>query len=97
MLHRLGYATTAVGNSEDKQEIEIYPQKQPQAQSLVPPGFNTPALPAEEEGNVVLDGKDWSKSFYGLSSEAFSKETRDILLAPIGHTDIECKPGKLNM
>ncbi|CAG8520642.1 11107_t:CDS:2 [Paraglomus occultum] len=89
VLHKLGYATTAVGNSEDKQEIEIYPQKQAQAQSLVPPGFNTPALPAEEEGS---DSKDWSKSFFGLSAEAFSKEARDILLAPINHNDIECKP-----
>ncbi|CAG8615201.1 6661_t:CDS:2 [Paraglomus brasilianum] len=92
-LHRLGYATTAVGNTEDKQEIELYPQKQPQTQSLVPPGFNTPAIPAEGEGNDVSDAsKDWSKSFYGLSDEAFPKETRDILLAPLDHMDIECKP-----
>ena len=36
---------------------------------------------------------DWSKSYYGLSVEAFPKEIVDILLAPIDETDIEIKPG----
>ncbi len=35
---------------------------------------------------------DWARSFHGLSSEAFSKETAAILLAPIEHDDIEIKP-----
>jgi hypothetical protein len=37
---------------------------------------------------------DWSRSFFGLSAQAFSKEVTDILLAPIAIEDIECKPGK---
>ena len=35
---------------------------------------------------------DWTRSFHGLSSEPFSKEAADILLAPIPFDDVECKP-----
>ncbi len=45
---------------------------------------------------VILDEGDrqvdWSKSFHGLSSEAFSPEARESLLAPINPDDIEVKP-----
>ncbi|RMZ85970.1 hypothetical protein DV737_g20, partial [Chaetothyriales sp. CBS 132003] len=35
---------------------------------------------------------DWSKSFHGLSTQPFSKEIADILLAPIDPDDVEIKP-----
>ncbi|KAK5070226.1 hypothetical protein LTR64_002066 [Lithohypha guttulata] len=35
---------------------------------------------------------DWSKSFHGLSSEAFPKEAADILLAPLDPEVVEIKP-----
>ncbi|KAL9044509.1 MAG: hypothetical protein Q9214_002356 [Letrouitia sp. 1 TL-2023] len=35
---------------------------------------------------------DWARSFHGLSSEAFSKEASQTLLAPIELDDIEVKP-----
>jgi len=35
---------------------------------------------------------DWSRSFHGLSSEPFSKEASDVLLAPLDPMDIEIKP-----
>ncbi|KAH8154324.1 uncharacterized protein LAJ45_02092 [Morchella importuna] len=35
---------------------------------------------------------DWSKSFHGLSVEPFSKETADVLLAPLDPEDVEVKP-----
>jgi hypothetical protein len=35
---------------------------------------------------------DWTRSFHGLSAQAFSKEAADVLLAPIPVDDIECKP-----
>ncbi|KAL8875199.1 MAG: hypothetical protein Q9198_006407, partial [Flavoplaca austrocitrina] len=45
---------------------------------------------------IVLDEQarqvDWARSFHGLSSEAFSKESAQALLAPIGLDDIEVKP-----
>lgn len=36
---------------------------------------------------------DWSRSFHGLSSEPFSKEVSDALLAPVDPNDVEIKPG----
>lgn len=35
---------------------------------------------------------DWTRSFHGLSSEAFSPEATEILLAAIAPEDIEIKP-----
>ena len=35
---------------------------------------------------------DWTRSFHGLSSQAFPKEAADILLAPIPVDDVEVKP-----
>lgn len=46
-----------------------------------------PASSTPSEDNV-----DWTTSFSGLSSQAFSKEAADILLAPIATDDIEIKP-----
>lgn len=61
--------------------------------SSQPPQANTsssqilPELQEDDPSNV-----DWSKSFYGLSTEPFAKEAADILLAPIDPEDIEVKP-----
>ncbi|KAL8731150.1 MAG: hypothetical protein Q9181_004397 [Wetmoreana brouardii] len=45
---------------------------------------------------IVLDERsrqvDWARSFHGLSTEAFSKEAAEALLAPIQLDDIEVKP-----
>ncbi|RLV92108.1 Mitochondrial genome maintenance protein [Spathaspora sp. JA1] len=38
---------------------------------------------------------DWSDSFHGLGSQAFSREIIDILLAPLDPQDIEIKPDGL--
>lgn len=35
---------------------------------------------------------DWTRSFHGLSTERFPKETADILLATLDENDIEVKP-----
>ena len=35
---------------------------------------------------------DWTRSFHGLSTEPFSKEAADTLLAPVDPEDIEIKP-----
>ncbi|KAF7877522.1 hypothetical protein EAF04_001199 [Stromatinia cepivora] len=35
---------------------------------------------------------DWTRSYHGLSSQPFSKEAADILLAPIPPDDVEVKP-----
>ncbi|KAH7921364.1 Mgm101p-domain-containing protein, partial [Leucogyrophana mollusca] len=38
---------------------------------------------------------DWSKSHYGLSTQAFSKDIAEILLAPVDEMDVEMKPDGL--
>ena len=35
---------------------------------------------------------DWTRSFHGLSSQPFSKEAADVLLAPLPYDDVEVKP-----
>jgi hypothetical protein len=35
---------------------------------------------------------DWTRSYHGLSEQAFSKEAATILLAPIPFDDVEVKP-----
>ena len=36
---------------------------------------------------------DWSRSYFGLSTQPFPKEVSDILLAPVDPLDVEMKPG----
>lgn len=36
---------------------------------------------------------DWSRSYHGLSTEAFPPEVADVLLAPVDPLDVEMKPG----
>jgi hypothetical protein len=36
---------------------------------------------------------DWSKSYHGLSSQPFPKESADVLMAPLDPLDVEIKPG----
>lgn len=37
---------------------------------------------------------DWSKSYSGLSTQAFPKEIASVLMAPLNPIDVEIKPGK---
>jgi len=45
------------------------------------------------EVNVQSSYNDWTKSFHGLSSEAFPPEATEVLLSPLADGDIEIKPG----
>ncbi|KAI5123392.1 hypothetical protein M0805_006100 [Coniferiporia weirii] len=58
---------------------------------------NGSAAVGEAPGNYSGDGTrtDWSRSYFGLSAEPFSKEAADILQAPLDPTDIEMKPDGL--
>ncbi|KAJ7176515.1 mitochondrial genome maintenance protein [Mycena filopes] len=63
---------------------------------LKPTGSETPAaglpdLALPEENGAT----DWSKSYSGLSQQAFAKEIADVLLAPLDPIDIEIKPDGL--
>lgn len=50
-------------------------------------------LPGLESPEQSVQGTDWSKSYHGLSSQAFSKDIAEVLLAPIEPLDVEMKPG----
>lgn len=80
-----------IGNPET---IESLPSNKSEFEvsSEVPPP-NTES-PANGNGNSAETPTDWSRSYHGLSEQAFSKDIADILLAPIDPLDIEMKPGK---
>jgi hypothetical protein len=59
------------------------------------PQLDVPVDLKEENGAGNGLSTDWSKSYHGLSTQAFPKEVADVLLAPIDPEDIECKPGTL--
>jgi Mitochondrial genome maintenance MGM101 len=43
-----------------------------------------------DEDNIQID---WSRSFHGLSAQAFSEEAAKILTGPLDTNDVEIKPG----
>ncbi|THH11717.1 hypothetical protein EW145_g476 [Phellinidium pouzarii] len=61
----------------------------------VPPSVS--ASVGEQASNYSGDGTkmDWSRSYFGLSLEPFSKEAADVLQAPLDPMDIEMKPDGL--
>lgn len=55
-------------------------------------------LPEFPIGNLNGESQyDWSKSYFGLSTQAFPKDVADVLLAPLDAMDIEIKPGTLRL
>jgi hypothetical protein len=76
-------ASTSVSSSTEPETSDI-----PNAESSeAPPPILDPAVSAN-------DGvTDWSKSYSGLSQQAFTKDIADVLLAPLDAMDIEMKPG----
>jgi hypothetical protein len=49
----------------------------------------------QDEPLILDEGErqvDWTRSFHGLSSQPFSKEAADVLLAAIPFDDVEVKP-----
>ncbi|CAZ80074.1 unnamed protein product [Tuber melanosporum] len=60
----------------------------PQNTSISQSGFNDAPETLLDSGEKV----DWARSFHGLSTEPFSKEAADVLLAPVNPEDVEIKP-----
>jgi hypothetical protein len=66
----------------------------PTAESGYQPLPSAPVSKGVDGEAAVGDGaSDWSSSFKGLSEKPFSKETAELLLAPLKPEDIEIKPG----
>ncbi|KLO08518.1 mitochondrial genome maintenance MGM101 [Schizopora paradoxa] len=85
-------------NTADEVEIseELLKASNGRGKSSAPPSppktqFPTEGLDYTGDGST----NDWSKSYFGLSVEPFSKEVSDILQAPIDPLDIEVKPDGL--
>ena len=66
------------------------PAGKPQNVSISKSGFNDAPEVILDEGTQKVD---WARSFHGLSTEPFSKEAADVLLAPVDPEDVEIKPG----
>ncbi len=49
--------------------------------------------PTEPTPEVADTHTDWSKSYFGLSTEPFSPEIAQVLQEPLNPLDIEMKPG----
>ncbi|KAJ6551583.1 mitochondrial genome maintenance MGM101-domain-containing protein [Mycena capillaripes] len=58
-------------------------------------GTETPASTLPDVPLADNSVTDWSKSYAGLSEQAFSKDIADVLLAPLDPIDIEIKPDGL--
>ncbi|MCJ1467621.1 hypothetical protein MMC07_006246 [Pseudocyphellaria aurata] len=84
---------------------KVYQEQRAQGAAASEAGSSKPSPQAQEvqdltEGfldqPVLLDEGarqvDWTRSFHGLSSEAFSPEAKEILLAPVINDDVEIKP-----
>ncbi len=67
----------------------VIPAEAPKAVDTI---FPLPLAP-NQTSTTSSSFDDWSKSFHGMSTEAFSKETAEILQAPLNPLDIEMKPG----
>ena len=89
-----------------QQQAQQQEQQQPTPSSPEPNTTGTPSSPHNLKTGLLDDPLpdppppssqpqqqvDWTRSFHGLSNEAFSPETAQILLAPIPADDIEVKP-----
>ncbi|KHJ31730.1 putative mitochondrial genome maintenance protein [Erysiphe necator] len=62
-------------------------EEQPQIKDISS-GLSDEPLDLSKESDQV----DWTRSFHGLSSQPFSKEAAEILMAPLDLDDIEVKP-----
>ena len=98
---RRAFTSTRVYRAQQEQAASptsrptsLDPQPPQSSESILP---NAPDLTSGlNDQNIVLDEDhrqvDWTRSFHGLSTEAFSSEAAKALLTPIEPDDIEVKP-----
>ncbi|VBB79854.1 Putative Mitochondrial genome maintenance protein [Podospora comata] len=89
--------------AEEEPLIPEAPQTHDLDPSFNPPIHNPSASPPSQTFTTAISspsrpfppsdsGIDWSSSFHGLSTIAFSPETSSILMAPLDPIDVEMKP-----
>ena len=90
---RVWQAQQAAQEAPSSKATALDPQPSQSTETIIPNseglsgGLNDQNL-SQPEGT----GHDWTRSFHGLSNEAFSPEAAKALLAPINPDDIEIKP-----
>ena len=99
---RYATTTTGEGNSGNSESLlsadQVFAEELPKEE----PTMTTPSNGTNGNDGVIPealgDGSstDWSKSYFGLSSQPFSKEISEVLGSPIDPLDIEIKPGALS-
>jgi len=52
----------------------------------------SPLIEQTSDGSLPTLGDDWSRSYFGLSTQPFSAEIAEILQAPLDPEDVEMKP-----
>ena len=87
-----GAVSNGVDDVDVAEALSMPPESVPTSAAL----SDQPPFTLRDEASLLTDPSttDWSKSYYGLSTQAFSKEIADILLAPIDSDDVEMKPGQ---
>lgn len=65
------------------------PAPQPIAENISSSWDATASNPTSSDGAT-----DWSRSYHGLSTEAFPAEVAEKLMAPVNPADVEITPGK---
>lgn len=93
-VYRAAQQATQAATAPASKSTSLDPQ--PPSRTTETISADTPDLSSGfNDANLVLDEGnkqvDWSRSFHGLSTEAFSPEAAKILLAPIPADDIEVK------
>ncbi|KAH9938093.1 mitochondrial genome maintenance MGM101-domain-containing protein [Fomitopsis serialis] len=91
-----GKADPVVVDDIPPEELSTPPESVPSSSVLASTIAPSP-LGSEPDTQPLSDGTptDWSKSYFGLSTQAFSREVADVLLAPIEPLDVEIKPDGL--
>lgn len=88
-VHTRAFTTSSLRFSEPPTTARTSPSATQSTEPIrdITQGLADEPLPQTSEAHI-----DWTRSFQGLSLEAFPKETADALLAPIPEQDIEVKP-----
>lgn len=85
---RARLATTAATPASSSTPTAAKPASEFKVTSEIPPPSSEAFAETPNDGQT-----DWSKSYSGLSQEAFAKEIAQVLLSPLDPLDIEMKPG----
>ncbi|KAI5848087.1 mitochondrial genome maintenance MGM101-domain-containing protein [Tricharina praecox] len=86
---------TAIRRFTNGDDFPSFPSKSSSSSSASAPIPNTHNIRdngLNDSFEIIDEKMDWSRSFHGLSTEAFPKETADVLLAPLAPEEVEIKP-----